>query len=42
MEVTDASRRVTQRGIAVKIILNMRDGHMPQHYPPSLPPGGNC
>ena len=26
----DASRRVTQRGVTVKIALNMWDGHMPQ------------
>ena len=42
VDVIDASRRVTQRGVTGKIALNMWDGHMPQHYPPSLPPGGNC
>ena len=30
----DASRRVTQRGITVKIALNMWDGHMPQQNSP--------
>ena len=30
MEVIDAPRRVRQRGIAAKTVLNMWDGHMPQ------------
>ena len=41
-EVVEISRRVTQRENAVEIVLNMGYGHMPQHYPPSLPPGGKC
>ena len=30
-EVIDAPQRVTQRGLTVKIAVNMWDGHMPQH-----------
>ena len=30
MDVIDASRRVIQRGVTVKFVLNMWDGHMPQ------------